>query len=112
MTRYHLQVSSFLAMVPKLTQPLEVLQAFEIERQDDPQALVAALQRSHNLYEQIELLAQLYQIAGAQFDTGLGQSDRAVTVADLLEETLHQGGQGRTMADRAADRRACCTRWM
>ncbi|NJN22933.1 MAG: glycosyl hydrolase family 15, partial [Leptolyngbya sp. RL_3_1] len=93
MTRYHLQVSSFLTLVPKETQPLGVLQVFEIERQGDTQALVAALGRSHNLYEQIELLAQLHQIAGADFDTGLGQPDRTITVADLLEELYVKAGK-------------------
>jgi phosphorylase kinase alpha/beta subunit len=93
MPRYHLQVSSFLTMVPKETSPLAVLPVFEIERQSDVHALAAALQGSHNLYEHIELLARLHQIAGADFDTGLGQPDRAVTVSDLLEELYVKAGK-------------------
>jgi phosphorylase kinase alpha/beta subunit len=41
----------------------------------------------------MELLARLQQVEQLDFDTGLGQPDRAVTVADLLEEVYIKAGK-------------------
>jgi phosphorylase kinase alpha/beta subunit len=83
--RYIPRISSFLALVPQETEPLSVWQVFQLER-ETPEVLLQTLRQSANLYEHIEILALLQQVEQLNFDTGLGQPNRPVTVADLLEE--------------------------
>ncbi|MBE7382103.1 MAG: glycoside hydrolase family 15 protein [Leptolyngbya sp. SIO1E4] len=91
--RYIPQISAYLSMVPEQTQPLTVWQVFKIERQTDVNQLINNLKFSINLYEQIEILARLCTLKSVSFDTGLGQPERTVTVADLLEEVYLKAGK-------------------
>lgn len=91
--RYVPRVSAYLSLIPEKTQALTVWQVFKIERETDPESLVHDLKVSANLYEQIELLAQLCGLEGVAYDTGLGQPERTVTVADLLEEVYVKAGK-------------------
>lgn len=84
--RYIPRVSSFLRMVPERAKPLNVWQVFQIEREAEISTLLDKLRTSDNLYDQIELLARMVHLKGIRFDTGLGQPDRTVTLADLLNE--------------------------
>jgi len=91
--RYVPRISAYLPMLPEEAQPLTVIQVFQIERQTSAPDLIRTLQASGNLYQQIEILARLFTLEGAAFDTGLGQPDRPVTVADLLEEVYIKSGK-------------------
>ncbi|MEM9006757.1 MAG: glycoside hydrolase family 15 protein, partial [Cyanobacteria bacterium P01_F01_bin.86] len=90
---YMPRVSSYLPMVPEETRPLSVWHVFRIEREPDVTPLIHLLQSSSNLYEQIEILARLWMLKGVAFDTALGQPERTVTVADLLEEVYIKAGK-------------------
>jgi len=90
--RYIPRQSAYLSMVPEHAQPLDIWHLFRIERETDTASLVANLQRSTNLYEQVELLARLQSLAGPDCDTGIGQ-ERTITVADLLEEVYVKAGR-------------------
>ncbi len=83
--RYIPWISSFLTMVPEHAQPLNVWQVFQIEGEETAN-LLTSLRASDNLYKQIEILARLHTLEGLDFDSGYGQPERTVTVADLLEE--------------------------
>ena len=91
--RYIPRVSSYLAMVPEQAEPLSVWQVFRLERHTEVDKLIEMLQASSNLYEHIEILARLSQLKGVAFDTELGQPERTVTVADLLEEVYIKAGR-------------------
>jgi len=84
--------SAYLAMVLEDTVPLDVWHLFRIERETDAGHLVNNLQRSTNLYEQVELLARLQALEGLDFDTDIGQ-DGPMTVGDLLEEVYVKAGR-------------------
>lgn len=84
--RYMPRVSAYLSVVPERTQPLDVWQLFNIDRQTDSEKLAEQLKSSTNLYEQVELLARLCALEGLSFDTGIGQPDCSMTISDLLEE--------------------------
>jgi phosphorylase kinase alpha/beta subunit len=90
--RYIPRISAFLAMVPEHNQPLNVWQIFHLERETVP-VLLERLRGSDNIYQQIEILSRLHTLEGPTFDTGLGQPDRPVTVADLLEEVYIKAGR-------------------
>lgn len=91
--RYRPHLSAYLSMVPQQAKPLDVWELFRLERETDVNQLVARLQTSTNLYEQVELLARIGTLQGLDFDTGLGQPDRTMTVADLLEEIYVKAGR-------------------
>lgn len=84
--------SAYLSMVPEHAVPLDIWHLFRIERETDTASLIGNLQRSTNLYEQVELLARLQALEGLDFDTGIGQ-DRTITVGDLLEEVYVKAGR-------------------
>lgn len=90
--RYIPRISAFLTLVPEKTQPLSVWQVFQLEGGETPE-LLQTLSQSENLYEQIEILSRLHGLEGAEFDTGYGQPEQSVTVADLLEEVYIKAGR-------------------
>lgn len=65
-------------------------QEFQMECETNLELLLAHLQGSENIYEQIELLQTLKRLQGLEFDTGFGV--RQVTVADLLDEVYTKAG--------------------
>jgi phosphorylase kinase alpha/beta subunit len=75
------------------SQPLSPTQERGIESETNVSHLLQQLKHSNNLYEHIEILQTLLRLRGADFDTGLGRPARAVTVADLLEDTYDQASQ-------------------
>lgn len=91
--RYIPRISSYLSMVPEQTEPLSVWQVFKLERQNEVTALIHMLKATSNLYEQIEILAQLCTLKEITYDTGLGQPERTITIADLLEEVYIKAGK-------------------
>jgi phosphorylase kinase alpha/beta subunit len=58
----------------------------KLESETDISLLLKSLRHSDNLYEQFELLSTLVKLKGFNFDTGLGQPKRMVTVQHLLNE--------------------------
>jgi phosphorylase kinase alpha/beta subunit len=66
--------------------PLSITQEFKLESETDISLLLKNLRHSDNLYEQFELLSTLVKLKGFNFDTGLGQPKRSVTVQHLLNE--------------------------
>ena len=91
--RYIPRISSYLPMVPEQTRQLSVWHVFRVERETEVAPLIHLLKASSNLYEQIEILARLCALKGVAFDTELGQPERTVTVADLLEEVYIKAGK-------------------
>ncbi|MEM0981829.1 MAG: glycoside hydrolase family 15 protein [Cyanobacteria bacterium P01_H01_bin.58] len=91
--RYMPHISAYLPMVPEATRSLTVWQVFRLERQTDAAQLVETLKDSSNLYEQIEILSHLCDLEGQDYDSGLGQPERKVTLADLLEEVYIKAGR-------------------
>ncbi|MGD1944082.1 MAG: glycoside hydrolase family 15 protein, partial [Leptolyngbyaceae cyanobacterium] len=91
--RYMPWVSAYLSWVPEATQPLDVWQLFNIERETDTASLINTLQYSTNLYEQVELLARLLALEGLEFKTALGQPEHPLTLRDLLEEVYVKAGR-------------------
>jgi phosphorylase kinase alpha/beta subunit len=63
------------------TRPLTAERNAAIAAQNDHQQLRQQLTRSRNPYEQIEVLARLWQLAGPEGDTGLGGNVRQITEA-------------------------------
>ncbi len=61
-----------------------------MECETNLELLLAQLQGSENIYEQIELLQTLKRLQGLEFDTGFGVWQ--VTVADLLDEVYNKAG--------------------
>jgi phosphorylase kinase alpha/beta subunit len=76
----------FLAFDPDKNFPLSITQEFKLEVETEISPLLKSLRQSVNLYEQFELLSTLVRLKGLDFDTGLGQPDRPVTVEQLLGE--------------------------
>jgi len=81
-----------LAFEPTQSQPLTPSQEFDLESETNIGRLVHQLQHTSNIYEQTEILHTLSTLEGLNFDTGIGP-DRAVTVADLLEELYAKASQ-------------------
>ncbi|MBD0268729.1 MAG: glycoside hydrolase family 15 protein [Cyanobacteria bacterium Co-bin8] len=86
-------ITSYLAFNPDHTGPLSILEEFDLERETDLSRLLAALQQSDNLYEQIELLSTLKRLKGLTFDTGIGDPGHLVTVEVLLDEIYAKAGR-------------------
>ncbi len=78
--------SGYLPFDPAATAPLNHIQEFEIECETDPDRLLDRLRHTGNLYEQIEILQELWRLEGPDYETGLGGDDRAVLLSDLLDE--------------------------
>ncbi len=81
---------------PAANQPLSGSQEFLLEQEKESAAIVDRLRRSQNLYEQIELLDTLCEVEKLSYpiDWGIGwQSDRPVTIADLLNEVYEKAAQ-------------------
>jgi phosphorylase kinase alpha/beta subunit len=76
----------YLAFDPARAFPLSITQEFKLEVETEVSLLLKGLRQSTNLYEQFELLSTLARLKGLDFDTGLGQPSRAVTVEQLLSE--------------------------
>jgi phosphorylase kinase alpha/beta subunit len=77
---------AYLAFNPDRNFPLSITQEFKLEIETEITLVLKALRRSDNLYEQFELLSTLVRLKGFDFDTGLGQPLRQVTVEQLLNE--------------------------
>jgi phosphorylase kinase alpha/beta subunit len=76
----------------KPSKPLDTLFLTVWEISDD-QALLEQLKINDNLYVQLEMLSQLGQRHGLDFDLGLGDDNHPVcTVRDLLEEIYQRAG--------------------
>jgi phosphorylase kinase alpha/beta subunit len=76
----------YLAFSPTRNFPLSITQEFKLESETNVVPLLKSLRQSDNLYEQYELLSSLARLHGFDFDTGLGQPARKVSVEDLLNE--------------------------
>ncbi|WP_256995608.1 glycoside hydrolase family 15 protein [Halomicronema hongdechloris] len=85
--------SAYLLLTPDNVWPLSIIEEFDLEQETDLERLLTILRQSDNLYEQIELLSSLKRLQGLEFNTGLGDSTRAVTVADLLNEIYIKAGK-------------------
>lgn len=86
-------VSSYLSFDPERNWQLSSTQEFRLECETNVDLLLTSLWQSQNLYEQIELLHTLYRLKGLEFETGLGEPGRRVTVVDLLNEVYSKAGQ-------------------
>ncbi len=76
------------------TTPLNSLQEFMLEQEDDLGLLVRKLLESRNLYEQIEILGTLARLKGLMFDTGMCEPglDAASMAASGPEPGLAEPG--------------------
>ena len=83
----------YLACNPEKNWPLTHTQEFRLECETQLGLLLTQLRDSENLYEQIELLQTLTRLRGLEFDTGFGEPEQLVTVADLLDEVYTKAGQ-------------------
>lgn len=84
---------TYLASEMSCNTPLSNTQEFLLEYETDISRLLSSLRQSCNIYEQIDVLETLSQLCGLEFDTGLGDADRPVTVADLLDEIYARAGK-------------------
>jgi phosphorylase kinase alpha/beta subunit len=82
-----------LAFNPDRLFPLSITQEFKLELETDISLLLKGLRQSDNLYEQFELLSSLAKLKGFEFDTGLGQPTRVVTVQYLLDELYDRASE-------------------
>jgi phosphorylase kinase alpha/beta subunit len=73
--------------------PLTGSQEFALESAKDIPWLLANLQRTDNIYQQVELLQRLVKLKGIQFDTGWGGPRQLVTLGQLLAEVYNRAGQ-------------------
>jgi phosphorylase kinase alpha/beta subunit len=85
--------TSYLGFEPGRAGPLSVIEEFDLESETDLERLLQQLRCSSNVYQQIELLSTLKALGGLGFNTGLGGPNRAVTVADLLDEIYAKASQ-------------------
>ncbi len=83
----------YLAFNPRRSQPLSVTEEFQLESATNIKLLLSCLRESDNLYEQVELLSALVRLQGFEFDTGLGQPETPVSVAELLDEVYRKAGE-------------------
>ncbi|RCJ27051.1 glycosyl hydrolase family 15 [Nostoc minutum NIES-26] len=82
----------YLAYHPGKNWRLGHTQEFQMECETNLGLLLSALRSSENLYEQIELLQTLIRLQGLEFNTGYGDPQYRVTVADLLDEVYTKAG--------------------
>ena len=85
--------TDYLGFEPQRDGPLSVVEEFDLEQETNLERLLAQLQSSNNVYEQVELLSTLKHLKGLGFDTGLGGPQRRVTVRDLLDEIYARASQ-------------------
>ncbi|WP_254721810.1 glycoside hydrolase family 15 protein [Kovacikia minuta] len=83
----------YLAFNPERSGPLSSIQEFKLESQTNTSQLLTRLRESENLYEQVEILSTLVRLKGLTFDTGFGQPEQTVTVAQLLNEIYIKAGK-------------------
>ncbi len=83
----------YLAFNSERSGPLSSIQEFKLESETSISRLIKDLRDSENLYEQVELLSTLVRLKGLTFDTGLGQPEQTVTVAQLLNEIYFKAGK-------------------
>jgi len=81
----------FLTFDPACSLPLTSTQAFLLSYETNISRLLAHLRQSQNLYEQLDILETLSQLADLEFDTGL--AERPVPVAELLDEVYSKASQ-------------------
>jgi phosphorylase kinase alpha/beta subunit len=90
-------VPYYLTFYPDRNTPLDSTQAFFLSYETQIPRLLTRLRQSSNLYEQLEILEVLSQLAGLEFDTrlstGLGESRQPITIADLLDEVYNKASQ-------------------
>jgi phosphorylase kinase alpha/beta subunit len=85
----------YLAFNPGHTGFLSSTQEFMLECETNIKRILTRLKTSDNSYEQVELLSTLLRLKGFDFDTGLGQPQFVVTVAQLLDELYTKAGEYR-----------------
>lgn len=83
----------YLAFNPDRNFPLSITQEFKLEIETEITLVLKSLRQSDNLYEQFELLSTLVRLKGFEFDTGLGQPLRRVTVEQLLNEIYFKAAE-------------------
>lgn len=83
----------YLAFNPDRNFPLSITQEFKLEVETEIALVLKTLRQSNNLYEQFELLSTLVRLKGFEFDTGLGQPSRKVTVEQLLNEVYNRAAE-------------------
>lgn len=81
---------------PGAQQPLDPTVEIAIDATADPAALVARLEGTDNLYEQVELLAALARIQS--LDAVIQMAGHAGPVRELIEEVYEQAGRRRLWA--------------
>lgn len=86
-------VSSYLALNLDSTRTLTVIEEFDIEVEKDAHRLQGRLQKSVNIYEQIEVLATLKRIAGLDFAVYFEATGHSVGVGQLLHEVYVKAGR-------------------
>jgi phosphorylase kinase alpha/beta subunit len=82
----------FLQLDLAMNRPLTGTQEFTLEQETKTVAIVERLRHSQNLYEQIELLDTLCEVEDRSYEIDF-ESDRPVTVADLLDEVYEKAAQ-------------------
>lgn len=82
----------FLPFDPAVNQPLTGPQEFLLECETEAEAILDRLKQSASLYEQIELLDTLCEVEGLTYELPW-ESDRPLTVADLLDEVYEKATQ-------------------
>ncbi len=91
-------VPYYLTFYADRNHPLSSTQEFLLSYETNIPRLLDRLRHSTNLYEQIDLLETLSQLAGLEFDTQLGGSAQVVTIADLLDEVYRKASELRLWA--------------
>lgn len=93
------EIPVHLAFSPADTKPLSSRQEFQLESETDPKTLLTRLRGTANLYEQIELLQDLWRLTGPDFETGLGGVDRPVPLRLLVEEIYNRALLGYSVVE-------------
>ncbi|HEY9696429.1 MAG TPA: glycoside hydrolase family 15 protein [Trichocoleus sp.] len=83
----------YLTFYPDRNIPLSNTQEFLLSYETSIPRLLTHLRNSTNLYEQIDILENLTNLCGLEFDTGLGEPTQIVTIAQLLDEVYAKASQ-------------------
>lgn len=94
-----LPLSQYLAFSAADTKPLSSRQEFQLESETNPKSLLTRLRATVNLYEQIELIQDLWRLVGPDFETGFAGDDRAVPLNLLVEEIYNRALQGYSVVE-------------
>jgi phosphorylase kinase alpha/beta subunit len=86
-------VQYYLTFYADRNMPLSNTQEFLLAYETNIPRLLDLLRQSVNLYEQIDLLENLSNLCGLEFDTGLGSPGQPVTIAMLLDEVYSKASQ-------------------